>query len=329
MSVTIQVTPDNFNRAEADMYFSSVAVAENSLGKFNHRRELFSVDHQTVVRGNRDTLYSSAIFDLEAGPVTVTLPDPGDRFMSLMVVNEDHYVVDVQYGTGAYTFTREQAGTRYILIALRTLVDPNDPADLKKVHELQDAGKLTQPGGPGKIEMPHWDAASQTKVREALAQLGETMPDFIGAFGKKGEVDPVRHLIGTAMGFGGNPDKDARYLNITPEKNDGKTIYTLVVKDVPVEAFWSVTVYNAKGYFEKNDLNAYSINSITAKKESDGSVIIQFGGCDGTALNCLPITNGWNYTVRLYRPKTEILDGSWKFPEAQPMAYRKKAPSFS
>ncbi len=329
MPVTIPVTPDNFIRAESDMYFSSVAVSENSLGKFSHRRELFSIDHQTVVRGNRDTLYSSAIFDLEAGPVTVTLPDSGDRFMSLMVVNEDHYIVDVQYGTGSYTFTREQAGTRYILIGLRTLVNPNDPSDLKKVHELQDGVKVTQPGGPGKFEVPHWDAASQKKVREALMKLGETMPDLIGAFGKEGEVDPVRHLIGTAIGFGGNPDKDARYLNITPEKNDGKTIYTLLVKDVPVEAFWSVTVYNVKGYFEKNDLDAYSINSITAKKEPDGSVIIQFGGCDGTALNCLPVTNGWNYTVRLYRPGKEILDGSWKFPEAQPMAYRKKATSFS
>jgi hypothetical protein len=29
---------------------------------------------------------------------------------------------------------------------------------------------------------------------------------------------------------------------------------------------------------------------------------------------------GWNYTMRLYRPRKEILDGSWKLPEAQPMS---------
>jgi hypothetical protein len=33
---------------------------------------------------------------------------------------------------------------------------------------------------------------------------------------------------------------------------------------------------------------------------------------------CIPFTPGWNYTVRLYRPRKEILDGSWKFPEPQP-----------
>jgi hypothetical protein len=148
--------------------------------------------------------------------------------------------------------------------------------------------------------------------------LQSTLPDFRNAFGKKGEVDPIRHLLGTAAGWGGNPDKDATYLNITPEKNDGKTVYTLNVRDVPVDGFWSISLYNAEGYFVKNDQNAYSLNDITAKKAEDGSVSIQFGGCDGKVPNCLPIMDGWNYTVRLYRPRAEILDGSWKFPEPQP-----------
>ena len=68
----------------------------------------------------------------------------------------------------------------------------------------------------------------------------------------------------------------------------------------------------------KNDQNAYSFNNITAKKNPDSSVTIQFGGCDRKTPNCLPIMPGWNYTVRLYRPRKEILDGNWKFPEAQP-----------
>jgi hypothetical protein len=55
-------------------------------------------------------------------------------------------------------------------------------------------------------------------------------------------------------------------------------------------------------------------------KEPDGSVNIQFGGCDGKISNCLPIMKGWNYTVRMYRPRDEILSGKWKFPEAQPVS---------
>ena len=322
-SQPLLVTVDNFKRAESDMYFSTVAVKQNSLGKFHHYRELFSVDDQTVIRGNRDTVYSSAVFDLDAGAVTITLPDAGKRFMSLMAVNEDHYVFDVKYGAGSYTFAREQASTRYILIGLRTLVNPSEPKDLDEVHALQDAVKLSQPGGPGKFEVPDWDAASQKKVRDALLILAQTIPDFSGAFGKKGEVDPVRHLIGTAAGWGGNPEKDAKYLNVVPPKNDGNTIYQLTVKDVPVDAFWSVSVYNAAGYYEKNSQNAYTLNSVTAKKEPDGSIIIRFGGCDRNPDshrdNCLPITNGWNYTVRLYRPRKEILEGKWKFPDATPV----------
>ena len=73
------------------------------------------------------------------------------------------------------------------------------------------------------------------------------------------------------MAWGGNPEKDAIYLNVTPKKNDGKTIYKLKVKDVPVDGFWSVSLYNAKGYFEKNKQNAYTLNNITAKKSDDGT----------------------------------------------------------
>ena len=316
---SIPVTVDNFKRAESDMYFSTVAIKQNSLGKFYHYRELFSVEDQTVVRGNRDTVYSSAVFDLDAGPVTITMPDAGKRFMSLMAVSEDHYVFDVKYAAGSYTFAREQAGTRYILVALRTLINPSEPKDLDQVHALQDAVKVSQPSGPGNFEVPKWDATSQKKVRDALLILAQTMPDFSGAFGKKDEVDSVRHLIGTAAAWGGNPDKDAKYLNVVPPKNDGNAIYKLTVKDVPVDAFWSVSVYNAAGYYEKNSQNAYTLNSITAKKEPDGSIIIRFGGCDGKASNCIPVTKGWNYTVRLYRPRKEILDGKWKFPDAMPI----------
>jgi hypothetical protein len=85
---------------------------------------------------------------------------------------------------------------------------------------------------------------------------------------------------------------------------------------VPIDGFWSVSVYNAEGYFEPNQFNTYSLNNIAATKSADGSVTIQFGGCDGKVVNCLPIMPGWNYVVRLYRP---ILDGKWTFPQAEPI----------
>ena len=141
------------------------------------------------------------------------------------------YTPQVIYNAGSYTFTREQVGTRYVLLGVRILVDPTNPEDVKRVHKLQDAIKVNQ----------------------------------------------------------------------------------------PVDGFWSISVYNAEGYYQPNELNAYSINNITAKKSEDGSITIQFGGCDGTIPNCLPIMKGWNYMVRLYRPRTEILNGTWTFPEARPV----------
>ncbi len=316
----VPVTVDNFPRAESDLYFGNALKDAGGTGKFFHHREPMAMDKQTVIRSNRDTLYSAAIIDLDAGPATIAMPDAGDRFMSLMVLNEDHYVVgDVQYGTGSYTYDKGKAGTRYVLFGVRTLVNPDDPGDVEAIHKLQDALKIEQPGGPGKFEAPAWDQASQKKVRDALLVLGSTIPDFKGAFGTKEAVDPIRHLVGTAVGWGGNPDKDAFYLNVTPDRNDGRTVYTLDVKDVPVDGFWSISLYDAKGYFEKNDLDAYSLNDITAKKGEDGAVAVQFGGCDGKVANCLPIMDGWNYTVRLYRPRAEILDGSWTFPKPQPV----------
>jgi hypothetical protein len=316
---TVPVTVDNFVRAESDLYFGGAIKDAGGIGKFFHNRKPTPIDNQTVIRMNRDTLYSGAVFDLDAGPVTVTLPDAGKRFMSMQVINEDEYTPMVVYGAGAYTLTEDKIGTRYVVTAIRTLADPNDAKDIQEANSLQDAIKVEQPGGPGVFEVPNWDQASQKKVRDALLVLGSTLPNFTGAFGTKEEVDPVRHLIGAAAAWGGNPVKDAIYLNVTPPKNDGKTIYKLDVKDVPVDGFWSITVYNAKGYLEPNPYNAFSLNNLTAKKCDDGSVTIQFGGCDGKIPNCLPIMEGWNYTVRLYRPRPEIIDGRWKFPEVQPV----------
>ena len=314
----VVVTPDNFNRAETDRYFLG-SVKQDSFGKFQHFREPTPLERQNVIRMNRDTLYSLSVFDLDAGPVTVTLPDAGRRFMSMQVIDEDHYTPEVIYQAGSHTFTKQKIGTRYISLGIRILVDPADPQDIKQVHALQDAIAVAQPGGPGRFEVPNWDQASQKKVRDALLALAVTLPDTRHTFGARDQVDPIRHLIGTAFAFGGNPEKDALYLNVTPGKNDGTTVHRLTVKDVPVDAFWSISVYNAEGYFQKNASDAYTLNNTTAKSSPEGGVAIQFGGCDGKIPNCLPIMKGWNYMVRLYRPRAELLDGTWTFPEARPV----------
>lgn len=318
-SAPITVTEENFRQAESDSYFRN-AIKQGGAGRFHHIRQAMPISNQTVIRANRDTLYSAAVFDLDAGPVTVTLPDPGGRFMSMQDFDEEQYSLATVYAPGRFTFTKDKIGMRYFMLGVRTFIDPNDPKDIGRVHALQDAIKVEQSGGPGSFDLPNWDAASQNAVRAELLKRAATIPDTNRMYGPRGKVDPERHLIGTATGWGANGPQDATYVPVVPPNNDGKTVHRLTVKaDVPVDGFWSISVYGADGYFHKNDQDAYSINNVTAKKAADGSVTIQFGGCDRSTVNCLPIAEGWNYWVRLYRPRKEILDGTWKFPEAEPV----------
>src|SRR5262245_52714759 len=99
----IVVTAENFARAESDMYFAGHLKRPGAaLGKMTHDREVASVDRQPVIRYNRDVLLSSGLFDLKAGPVTITIPDPGKRFISILVINEDHYNPIAEFGSGKY-----------------------------------------------------------------------------------------------------------------------------------------------------------------------------------------------------------------------------------
>lgn len=102
-------------------------------------------------------------------------------------------------------------------------------------------------------------------------------------------------------------------------ENDGTVPHAVTAQEVPVDAFWSVTVYNAEGYLEANDLGVNSYNNFTAEPNADGSHTIHFGGCVDGRANCIPITPGWNYAVRLYAPREEIQNGSWTFPEPEPV----------
>lgn len=313
------VTVSDFIRAESDLYFSRT-VTEGAFARLMHRREVASVERQTVVRMNRDTLYSSGVFDLEAAPLLITMPDPGRRYMALQGISEDHYTPGTVYAPGRYRYRQEELGTRYIFLAVRTLVDPRDPEDLRAAQALQDAITVEQ-ARRGQFEVPKWDPKSQDAIRRTLAMLAGHIGAHHGRlmFGAKDEVDPVLHLIGTAIGWGGNPESGAVYVGVVPKLNDGRTVHRLTVGDVPVDGFWSVSVYNADGYFEPNPQGAYVINSITAVRDADGSVTIQFGGQPGESANYLPIMPGWNYTIRLYRPRREVLAGDWTFPEARPV----------
>lgn len=310
------VNATNFARAETDSYMALYS-AQGAFGKLLHIREPVPIEEQDVIRMNRDTLYSAGVFDLTE-PVTLTTPD-SDRFQSMLAINQDHYVVSVAHDAGVYTLTEDSVGSRYVFVIFRTFMDPNDAEDIVKANALQDA-IVTSQANPGALELPDWDRDSLLQTRGLLNALAAGLSgEVVGSFGSKDQVDPILHLITTGSGWGGNPPEAAVYGNGIPTQNDGAKPYRLSVADVPVDGFWSLTVYNEDGYMQANDLNAYSVNNVTAERDADDGITIHFGDCDDGRVNCLPITKGWNYVFRLYQPRAEILNGSWTFPDAQPM----------
>jgi hypothetical protein len=309
-----KVNVDNFARAESDHMFASLAQQAGGTGKWKHFREPSPIDNQPVIRQNRDTLYSVCVADISQGG-TLTLPDSGERYISAMIVNQDHYINRVFHSAGTYDLTVDEFDTPYVLLAVRILVNPEDPKDIAAVNALQDQISANTNTNT-EFVLPDYDRDSYLATRNSVIELARGVESYTRAFGRRDEVDPVRHLLGTAAGWGGLPDAEAKYINVDPGLPIGE--FKIEVGEVPVDAFWSISLYNKEGYFEKNKRDLYNINSIIADRNPDGSVTVNFGTSDADKPNYFPIMDGWNYLVRLYRPRTEVQSGEWTFPAIQP-----------
>lgn len=308
-----EVTVFNYVRAETDLQMAGYIAKTGCFGTFVHNRDPYDVNNQVTVRAQRDTLYSFGAFDLTS-PLTITMPDPGGRYQSFHVISEDHSMPVVGHGPGVLELTEEFVGTRYVFVIVRTFADPNDDADVAAAHTLQDLISAEQ-ADTGNFEVPEWSSEDVSAMRNSIMVVSAAMPDSTKSFGNKDDLDPIYWLLGAAHGWGGLPVSESLYLNVVPESNDGVTPHTLTVGDVPVDGFWSVTLYDAEGWMPVNEHDAYAFNNVTAHRDPDGTVTIHFGGREDQA-NFLPIQPGWNYIVRLYQPHQEIIDGSWTFPSA-------------
>ena len=293
-------------------------VDEGGFGQLYNFRDITPVSEQLDVEANRDTIYSLGVFDLTES-VTITLPDSGDRYQSMNVQNKDQYVKLSVTEPGTYTITRDLVGTRYAGVLIRTFVDPNDPDDVTQVRQLQDEIGVEQ-ASAGSFEIPNWDQRSFKQLDDALTTVFITLENFSGAYGDVDQVDPVKFFVASPSGWTVPPQpSEALFLQRIPTQNDGTTPYTLTVdEDVPVDAFWSVTVYNRDLYLEENEYDAYSVNNVTAERDADGSVTIHFGG-DPDQPNFIYTPEGCHYIVRLYQPREPIINRSYQFPESQPV----------
>ncbi len=214
MGDKVRVTVETFVRAECNRMMAALMAAAGGINRWQHNRVPTPLDQQTVVRMNRDTLYSFAVVDLAEG-ATVSMPDSAGRYASLMVVNQDHYINRVIHAPGDHALTTADFDTRYVLLAMRVLADPADPFDVAAANAVQD-GLALSAGSAVPLAIPDYDEESFDAVRTALTELGRTLPGTSGMFGSRDTVDPVRHLIGTAVGWGGLPEEEAFYEIVEP-----------------------------------------------------------------------------------------------------------------
>ena len=136
----------------------------------------------------------------------------------------------------------------------------------------------------------------------------------------------LKRAIVTQFGLGANLPEDAIYpLNLADDTGkplDGANDYVLHFdkgQTPPVDAFWSVTLYDPKGFQVTNSLDRFAVSSwMPFKYNPDGSLDLYFQnespGADKEA-NWLPAPKGpFNLTMRLYAPKSDALTGKWNPP---------------
>ncbi|MDX2344688.1 MAG: DUF1254 domain-containing protein, partial [Acidimicrobiia bacterium] len=124
-----QVNVDSFRAAETAALFDNQLAMTGGINQWFHYRAPTPVDKQPVIRMNRDTLYSGAVVDISGGG-TLTMPVVGDRYQTVMVINEEHYINRVFSEPGTHELTVKEHGSPFVNVVARTFVDTNDPDDI-------------------------------------------------------------------------------------------------------------------------------------------------------------------------------------------------------
>lgn len=225
------------------------------------------------------------------------------------------------------------AAAYFELLAQLLKANPPPAADAPVVEQLAKLGLV-----PGQdFDLTKQDATVQKAldgvVQKTLAQLQEAakkagvvvngwnqLPHNLANFG----TDYATRAVVALIGFGANLEADAIYPGTYNDSEgqplNGANRYTLHYEKgqtPPANAFWSLTMYDSDSFFVPNSINRYNIAAwMPLKYNKDGSLDIYLQkDSPGKALesNWLPAPEGdFNLTNRIYWPKPEALDGTWK-----------------
>ena len=309
------VTRDNFIRAETDRMFSDFLKLSGGVNQFVHIRKPTPLDQQTVVRMNRDTIYSASIIDASEGGTVTLPPAPDGRYISVHFIDNDHYDLGAINAPGTHPIPRSDG---HIAALYRIQVfNPNDADEIARLNAWQDGLKVdaraSRPFVPGS-----WDTPSLDSLRNEPEVPCRRFPNFEQAMMPRGQADAEQRLCAAAGGWGLLPASQATYFSYPGDH--GTAGCRKATYQVPKNgAFWSIQVYDKTGFIASENT---TLNSSRAKLNPDGTFTAFFGSKElcGDVPNRLEVTEGWNFMMRVYKPDPDtVLGGRYTLPQTEPV----------
>lgn len=307
--------------------------------------KLVKAGEDTIVRMNNDTYYKMAFMDLSLGPVVLSSVNPSkNRFNSFQLMDDRNAnFKNILFPDGDYTLYHgdvpgkiagEAIGSPSSFAVVIVRVEVKDRTNPEDIADAQDIFNGISIKGDQPVEFPVLDLLSrfdETVAIEASRRMDEayaTVPftDTIVGPGQEPGVDvPIlNHSAGTKAGWGGPDPAHSAYESILLDKNGEALVgsngtYTLTTEEPPVDAFWSITVYDFDrgGFFHPNADDRYHINNTSAIRNDDGTITFLFKvDCETSDANCLEVPVGqFDLVTRYYLPHKEIIMGDWTLPK--------------
>lgn len=293
---------------------------------------------------NNDTYYTGGCIYLAEGPVKLSASySDSSRFYSFQLMDEkncnfynlinpvgDYYLY---YGDKPEGLDAEKAiESPSEIVAMITRVevkDLNNPADIETAKKVFNGLNISGPeikDFPALDLLSAFDEAVVSRANELMDSVFANVPfrNLIASPEQvPNEVSYLNLAAGTKGGWGGPVAEHSTYqMMFFDEKGSelkgSEGIYSITTEEPPVNAFWSVTVYDTErgGYFHPNKDDRYHINNTSAVKNDDGTFTFLFKEeCTEDDKNCLAVPAGkFDLAIRYYLPKRELISGEWDMP---------------
>lgn len=308
---------------------------------------LVRAGQDTVVRSNNDTYYTGAFLDLGNGPVVLGSSAPAeDRFNSFQLMDDKNVNYrNIIFPKGDYTFyygekpeqiqgeAIEVPSSLSAVIVRIEVKDKDDPEDVAAAKAVFNGLTITgnQPAEFSQLDLlSGYPADVADEANRRMDEAFSTIPisQLILRHGQELGVDVsyLNHAAATKGAWGAPDPSHSSYETIFFDENGdemmgSKGTYTVTTEQPPVDAFWSVTVYDTDrgGFLHPNDDDKYHINNTAAVRNDDGTVTFTFKqACQPSDQNCLEVPAGrFDLVTRYYLPHDEIILGEWNFPKIE------------